>query len=314
MQSNRSAGRGPTVRPVRKGWLALAKYRRIILFVSLCVVVAAAGTTGYILGSGSPADAATAADIQDTSGAAAFSDELAAQNAFCATVEQVNVEEQLTSEKQRNNDLQNSLDTQQQEIDTLEETILNALMANLTDKMISRSTPGIDAVCKEAKNLVTLSRKLRSFEKTSDAGQVDLTTYKEAIAKRLNYLPTMKPIPGRLEGYGWRIHPIFGRHEFHPAVDIGAAKGTKIKAAGAGRVADAGYSSSSGNYVRIDHGNGFVTMYLHCSKLYVSAGDRVSKGEVIALVGSTGWSTAPHLHFQVEYYGSPINPAKIIME
>jgi murein DD-endopeptidase MepM/ murein hydrolase activator NlpD len=314
MQSRYSAGRGPAVRPIRKGWLALAKYRRIILFISLCVVVAAAGSTGYILGAVTPADAASAAVYDDSSSVAAFSDELAEQNTICANVEQVNIEEQLASEKQRNDDLQNSLDTQQQEIDTLEETILKALMSNLSDKMISRSTPGVDAVCKEAKNLVTLSRKLRSFEKTPQADQVDLSSYKEAIAKRLNYLPTLKPIPGALEGYGWRIHPIFGRREFHPAVDMGAAKGTKIKAAGAGRVADAGYSSSSGNFVRIDHGNGFVTMYLHCSKLYVSAGDRVDKGEVIGLVGSTGWSTAPHLHFQVEYYGTPINPVKIIME
>ncbi len=311
MQRSHSAVGVRAVQPTRKTWLVMAKYRRILLFISLSVVVAASGVIGYSLGSGSPA-AAIAAD--DSSGVVAFGDEVAQQNDFCAAVEQVNIASQLAAEKARNDDLADSLDTQQQEIDTLEETILNALMANLSDKMISRSSGGIDAVCTEAKNLVTLNRKLKAFKKTGEAEQVDLTEYQDAINKRLLNLPTLKPIPGGLDGYGWRTHPVYGYRHFHPAADMGAATGTKIKAAGAGRVVDAGYNSSSGKYVKINHGNGFVTMYLHCSKLYVSAGDRVDKGEVIALVGSTGTSTTPHLHFQVEYYGSPVNPRKIIME
>jgi murein DD-endopeptidase MepM/ murein hydrolase activator NlpD len=311
MQRSHSAGGVRPVRPTGKAWLALAKYRRILLFVSLSVVVVASGVTGYFLGNGSPT---AAISYDDSSSVVAFGDELAQQNDLCAAVEQVNIEDQLAAQKQLNDDLANSLDTQQQEIDTLEETILNALMANLSDKMISRSSSGIDAVCTEAKNLITLNRKLKAFKKTDEAEQVDLTEYQDAINKRLLSLPTLKPVAGSLDGYGWRTHPIYGYKHFHPAVDIGAPTGTKIKAAGAGRVVDAGYNSSSGKYVKINHGNGFVTMYLHCSKLNVSAGDRVDKGEVIALVGSTGTSTTPHLHFQVEYYGSPVNPRKIIME
>ncbi|MBQ8508387.1 MAG: peptidoglycan DD-metalloendopeptidase family protein [Clostridia bacterium] len=109
-------------------------------------------------------------------------------------------------------------------------------------------------------------------------------------------------------GYGWRDSPISGQQEFHNGIDIPAAYGTDIYAANAGTVITATYHWSYGNYVMVDHGGGKVTLYAHCSKLLVKVGDKVTKGQVIARVGSTGSSTGNHLHFSTYSGGAHYNP------
>lgn len=119
------------------------------------------------------------------------------------------------------------------------------------------------------------------------------------------------PCPGYTrisEQYGNRIHPILGTKQFHNGVDFAAPSGSSILAAYNGKVVAASYNSSMGNYVMIDHGDGLYTIYMHASKLYVSAGQTVSKGTQIAAVGSTGRSTGPHLHFSVRLNGSYVSP------
>ncbi|WP_099469124.1 murein hydrolase activator EnvC family protein [Konateibacter massiliensis] len=108
--------------------------------------------------------------------------------------------------------------------------------------------------------------------------------------------------------YGNRLHPVLGVNKFHNGIDIAASTGSAIVAAYKGTVAGAGYNSSMGNYVMIDHGDGLYTIYMHASELYVTAGQNVSKGDTIAAVGSTGRSTGPHLHFGVRLNGSYVNP------
>ena len=109
--------------------------------------------------------------------------------------------------------------------------------------------------------------------------------------------------------YGYRIHPVTGRSRFHAGIDIGAAYGTSILAANAGVVIVAGYNAGGyGNYVVINHGGGYSTLYAHCSSLLVSVGQKVSRGQVIAKCGSTGMSTGPHIHFEVQVNGSTTNP------
>ena len=100
-------------------------------------------------------------------------------------------------------------------------------------------------------------------------------------------------------GFGPRTQPVPGASTNHKGIDIGAAHGSSIVAAAGGRVTTSTYSGSAGNYIVISHGNGLSTVYMHCSALYVSAGDVVSAGQSIAAVGSTGFSTGPHLHFGV---------------
>lgn len=108
--------------------------------------------------------------------------------------------------------------------------------------------------------------------------------------------------------FGNRVHPTLGVVLFHNGVDMAAPGGSKILAAYDGRVVAADYSSSMGNYIMIDHGDSLYTVYMHASKLYVSKGDVVVKGEHIAAVGSTGRSTGNHLHFSVRLNGNYVSP------
>lgn len=108
--------------------------------------------------------------------------------------------------------------------------------------------------------------------------------------------------------FGGRESPTAGASSNHMGIDIGAPSGSSIVAAASGTVVTAQYSTSAGNYVIISHGNGISTVYMHASALYVSAGQTVSAGESIAAVGSTGYSTGPHLHFGVTVNGAYVNP------
>jgi len=108
--------------------------------------------------------------------------------------------------------------------------------------------------------------------------------------------------------FGWRVHPIFRTKKLHTGQDYGAPAGVKIRAADNGVVLSAGWRGGYGKAVVIDHGKGIVTLYAHSSAYYVRAGQRVKKGQVIAAVGSTGYSTGPHLHFEVRKNGAPVNP------
>ena len=108
--------------------------------------------------------------------------------------------------------------------------------------------------------------------------------------------------------YGYRIHPILKTKRMHTGIDIGAPAGTSIKAVADGTVIFAGWLGAYGNATVIDHGGGISSMYAHQSSILVKENQDVKKGDVIGKVGSTGWSTGPHLHFEVRKDGDPINP------
>ncbi|QLE49199.1 peptidase M23 [Nostoc sp. C057] len=112
--------------------------------------------------------------------------------------------------------------------------------------------------------------------------------------------------------FGWRIHPILGYRRFHAGLDFAASYGSKIRAADSGRVIFAGWYGGYGRAVIIDHGNGLTTLYGHTSELYVSEGQAVERGQAIGAVGSTGFSTGPHLHFEVRRNGTPVDPANYL--
>jgi murein DD-endopeptidase MepM/ murein hydrolase activator NlpD len=119
----------------------------------------------------------------------------------------------------------------------------------------------------------------------------------------------VRPVPGGISsGFGPRIHPIYGYSLMHNGVDMNGAMGQEIVAAAAGTVFFAGVKGGYGNSIMIDHGGGMVTLYAHQSRFAVSAGRKVSAGQVIGYVGSTGASTGPHLHFEVRINGNPVNP------
>lgn len=108
--------------------------------------------------------------------------------------------------------------------------------------------------------------------------------------------------------FGWREHPVYHYNRFHNGVDIGAKSGSDILAAYNGTVVAAAWNASMGNYIMINHGDGLYTIYMHCSKFYISQGQYVTRGQVIAAVGSTGVSTGPHLHFGVRLNGEYKDP------
>lgn len=117
------------------------------------------------------------------------------------------------------------------------------------------------------------------------------------------------PVSGRIvSGYGWRVHPIFKIRRFHTGIDISAASGTPIYAAASGVVIFSGWWGGYGKVVIIHHGSEITTLYAHCSEIIVSNNQEVRKGQIIGYVDSTGFSTGPHLHFEVRRNGSPVNP------
>lgn len=117
------------------------------------------------------------------------------------------------------------------------------------------------------------------------------------------------PATKRITSYfGYRVHPILKVKKLHTGIDIGAGSGSNVIAANAGTVIKAAWNNSYGYMVMVDHGGGIVTLYAHNSKLKVKTGDVVTKGQVIAISGSTGMSTGPHLHFEVRVNGVYKNP------
>lgn len=137
----------------------------------------------------------------------------------------------------------------------------------------------------------------------------------DEVEERLEYLdrvPNYFPTTGRITSYfGYRKNPFNYSSEFHHGLDIANYSGTEILAAGKGTVIETGYDYSFGRYIIIDHGYNFVTRYAHLSKINVDEDEQVEKGQAIGLMGNTGESTGPHLHFEIRINGEVIDPLKI---
>lgn len=183
---------------------------------------------------------------------------------------------------------------------------------NLTNVQRIR-TSHLDKLTDEEKKY---QEKLEGYEKDMEKLEQDML---EISLSSLNegYIggDLIWPAPGYktiTSPYGMRIHPIFHVQRMHTGVDIGAPKYADIVAVNGGVVTLATFSGSYGYYVMIDHGGGIVTLYAHAEELCVSVGDIVKAGDVIMKAGSTGWSTGPHLHFEVRINGNTVNPLPYI--
>jgi murein DD-endopeptidase MepM/ murein hydrolase activator NlpD len=154
-------------------------------------------------------------------------------------------------------------------------------------------------------------RVLEAFRFERDDEAAFFTREGESLRKFL----LRTPVSGARmsSGYGMRRHPILGYTRMHRGVDFAAPTGTPIYAAGDGRLARVGRYGGYGNYVRIEHGDGYATAYAHLSRFAdgMRSGRRVEQGEVIGYVGSTGRSTGPHLHFEVLKHGRQVDPLRV---
>ncbi len=132
----------------------------------------------------------------------------------------------------------------------------------------------------------------------------------EAFLRQHGMIPSIWPVVGKLEsGVGGRRNPFGGRgFEYHEGQDIDAARGTPVQVAATGRVTIAGWQRGYGNVVYVDHGAGLSTRYGHLSEIDVNIGQTVTRGQRIGLVGSTGRSTGPHLHYEVRINNQPVDP------
>jgi murein DD-endopeptidase MepM/ murein hydrolase activator NlpD len=130
----------------------------------------------------------------------------------------------------------------------------------------------------------------------------------------LSSTPSIRPTEGWLSsGFGYRVSPFTGLREFHKGLDFAGRKGTEIIAPADGVVSFVGRNGSYGKMIKIDHGHGIVTRYGHIQKALKKRGEVVKRGDVIALMGNTGNSTGPHLHYEVLLNGLPVNPQKYIL-
>jgi murein DD-endopeptidase MepM/ murein hydrolase activator NlpD len=163
------------------------------------------------------------------------------------------------------------------------------------------SRPGIDELTRRASDLA------ESFRTVSDT----LTRNLERLANT----PSIMPTSGWLSSHfsQSRLHPILHENRAHEGIDVSAPRNAPIVAPASGRVRDVGFVAGYGNTFEIDHGNGIVTKYAHCTRIVVRNGQVVSRGQLIATVGNTGLSIGPHLHYEVHVNGKPVDPLRYVL-
>ena len=153
-------------------------------------------------------------------------------------------------------------------------------------------------------------------ENETEAEEAAMETQLRLIEKTGNasFIPTMWAHLGKINNeFGYRRNPFGGRgYEFHAGLDIGGDRGDIVTAPANGIVTKAGWEGGYGNLIEIDHGNGLTTRYGHLSRGDVNIGDTIQRGQIIGLIGSTGRSTGPHLHYELRLNDKPINPRRFL--
>ena len=158
--------------------------------------------------------------------------------------------------------------------------------------------PSFTELLEDEKNDTTVEGQLRTIVSTGNP----------------SFLPTMWAHLGKINNeFGYRTNPFGGRgYEFHAGMDIDGNTGDLVAAPANGRITKANWEGGYGNLIEVDHGNGLTTRYGHLSKVGVQIGDTVQRGQLVGLIGSTGRSTGPHLHYEVRLNGKPINPRRFL--
>lgn len=163
-----------------------------------------------------------------------------------------------------------------------------------------------------------MHEQIKQIDQASVVQRESFESLLASLKDKVNVLaatPSLRPTVGWISSdFGYRVSPFTGRREFHKGMDIANREGTPIIAPADGVVTYAAQKWLMGNMITIDHGYGIMTRYGHLEKMLKKAGDRVKRGETIALMGNTGRSTGPHLHYQVYMNGVPVNPEQYILD
>lgn len=210
---------------------------------------------------------------------------------------------------------ENQLENEKSELLLLKETEI-AQKDNI-EKLIAEKTKELEDTKSKINTSQAELKKLKEEEKKQEA---EILAIERAILARGNSKRILSggliwPCPDSkriTSGFGNRKSPTKGGSTYHQGIDIGAPTGTTVLAAAAGEVVISKYSYSGGNYIMIDHGSGIFTVYMHLSKRSVDVGREVSQGQKIGEVGSTGYSTGPHLHFGIRKNGNYVNPLTFV--
>ena len=226
-------------------------------------------------------------------------------------------------------EVKTTLETEHAELLDLQEQT-EAKHASVEELMVAKQAEikAVESKIDAAKNEVTDYQKdLKAQENSIKAIEAEIKRQEEAAKKKaeasgqtyktqsIGDIKFIWPCPssGRITSkFGARTSPTKGASSNHQGIDIGAPTGNNIVAAAGGTVVVSTYSYSAGNYVMLNHGGGVYTVYMHASKLLCKVGDTVKQGQVIAKVGSTGYSTGPHLHFGIRVNGTYVNPSKYV--
>ena len=204
-----------------------------------------------------------------------------------------------------------------------------------SDQLILQMSAEYDSLSEEYQNYEKLEDEMSAQIKKTETDYFNALSKEEAARQaelnrqNNNKVPTnssssssssstggfLYPLPYAVsitDAYGYRIHPLSGTYKWHNGVDLAAGSGTAIYATKSGTVTSACYNEAYGYMVTINHADGYSSLYGHMTNYIVSAGDYVTQGQTIGYVGSTGWSTGPHLHFTIYYNGSDVNPMNYV--
>ncbi len=225
------------------------------------------------------------------------------------------IQSQLESSKSKLDTKKNELVEKQSKLENIKlehESTLNLCKSQLDELEVLEASK--NAELKElASKEDEIEKEIQSFFNNNSSGDSGNSSGYTTPSDNLS-TGFIRPVSSSTitSNYGPRIHPITGEHKVHTGVDFAASSGNPFFASKDGVVTTASYHPAYGNMVIIDHGGGISTLYAHASELKVSVGQHVKQGQVVSLVGSTGYSTGPHAHFEVRVNGQHVNPMNYI--
>ena len=248
-----------------------------------------------------------------------FSDRVAESELEALRAENIEIQEQYEELRWYISEVENRYDVLVEK-----ETKIRSLF-DLPEIPIEERQLGIGGPSSPAFSNLTIAQQTAAVSESSvdrllKLSEFELNKYSEVenslekFQTRLRHTPSIWPTTGwTSRGFGMKHDPFTGMKQFHRGIDVASRMGTPVIATADGRIKMAGKNGGMGKTIVIDHGYGFVSRYAHLSKYEVKRGQRVKRGDVIALMGSTGYSTGPHLHYEVIRNGKSINPFQYIL-